>query len=198
MSNTISKASLSIDVLKKINSTRDKAIILLVLETGLFVNELISLELSDINLKQKKLLIKGKRKRELSLSSELIEALQTWLKDRPKTKTPYVFLTQKGTPSQLSSRGIDRILRKWGSELNLNFLNFRTLRNASKETATDSAHLNLTNRNFNDDKRKKNIMPENTSRCRKETPGIFMFLIIFLIGFFVKTIGSILFTTNEE
>ena len=115
-----------------IDNPRDKALVKLVLDTGLYVNELVSLHVQSIDWAHYTLSIEGKRKREEPLHKDTILVLKNWLDQRPKTTKPYLFLTLKGELDQLSSRGVDRILRKWGAKSNLAPLNFRTLRNTYK------------------------------------------------------------------
>jgi hypothetical protein len=101
-------------LLKAIDDTRDQAIVVLFLTTGLFVNELIDLKTNDINFEKKELLITGKRKREIPLTDQAFEALAKWSKERiSKTPIQNFFLTSKGKVQKLSVRTIDNMLRKY-------------------------------------------------------------------------------------
>lgn len=89
-------------LLSVINSPRDRAILVLFLSTGLFLHELIALDISDIQWSKKTLHIKGKRDRLLDLNPEAMDALTQWNNTRMDTPDPALFLTEKGTSKRLS------------------------------------------------------------------------------------------------
>lgn len=86
-------------------NTRDRAIIMLLLYTGLRNKELINLELQDLDLKNRILWIrdhgqeiKNRHERKAVLSVECAAALNDWLKARPQVESQLLFVTQYGHP----------------------------------------------------------------------------------------------------
>ncbi len=125
-------------VLEKINNSRDKAIIALISDTGLYLDELRFLSINQINTQTKYIQTKSPRPRKIPLSSLSEPSLIQWLKDRPKTKHPALFTSLTGTPSTLSQRGIDNIIRKWSDTTNID-MNYQKLRTLSKTKQTTSS-----------------------------------------------------------
>lgn len=79
--------------------TRTSAIVELFLQTGIRISELANLKLSDI--KDKELIVapQGKREgRRVPLNKAAKEALERYLKMRPKVKEKRVFITKTGRP----------------------------------------------------------------------------------------------------
>lgn len=99
-----------------IDDARDRAIVILFLSTGLFLTELIAIQVTDINWEKRLLKLSGKRARELPLNDEAYNALLYWNKHRPKTPVSLFFLTEKGEVKGLSDRGLDHILRRYGNQ----------------------------------------------------------------------------------
>jgi len=99
-----------------IDDPRDRAIVILFLSTGLFLKEVIALQVSDIHWTKRTLTVTGKRHRELPLNDETYNALAEWNSRRPKTPVPYFFLTEKSKVKELSERGLDHLLRRYGIE----------------------------------------------------------------------------------
>lgn len=97
-----------------IDDPRDRAIVVLFLSTGLFLKEVIALQVTDIDWKKHSITITGKRQRTLPLNDETYSALVEWNNRRPKTPSPYFFLTEKGKVKELSERGLDHLLRRYG------------------------------------------------------------------------------------
>ena len=125
-------------VLDKIDNSRDKAIIALISDTGLYLDELRFLSISQINTQTKYIQTKSPRPRNIPLSSLSEPSLIQWLKDRPKTKHPTLFTSLTGAPSTLSQRGIDNIIRKWSDTTNID-MNYQKLRTLSKTQPSTSA-----------------------------------------------------------
>jgi energy-coupling factor transporter ATP-binding protein EcfA2 len=117
-------------LLQQIHDPRDKAIVLLFLTTGLYLNELATLTLTNINWDKKTITITGKRPRTLPLNDPTYDALCVWSKHRVSAPTDHLFLTTKGRLSVLSERSIDHIIRKHAQDANLSHtVNAQTLRN---------------------------------------------------------------------
>ena len=64
-------------LLSATQSTRDKAILVLFLSTGIFLKELIDLDIRSIDWEAKTLAVEGPRKRSLPLNDEALSALQS-------------------------------------------------------------------------------------------------------------------------
>ena len=95
-----------------IDSPRDKAMFLLMLECGLRVGEVHHLSLDEIFLQYPSHLIvhgKGGKQRIVYLSPPAQEALQGWLNNRPVTKDRAVFISEHGR--HLTVGGIQYLLR---------------------------------------------------------------------------------------
>ena len=96
-------------LLSVIDDPRDSAVIVLVLSTGVFLSELIELNLDSVDLEKKEISVDGKRKRTLGLTDPAISAISEYLKIRPKTPEVALFVTERGVPKRLSERSIDHI-----------------------------------------------------------------------------------------
>jgi len=102
--------------LNSIDDTRDRALIILFLNTGLFLNEITSLKVDSIDWKKKILSVPGNRKRTIPLNDQAFEALAKWSKERPTGKVPELFVTTKGALKDLTSRGVDYLIRKYAEQ----------------------------------------------------------------------------------
>ncbi len=98
-------------LLSVIDDPRDQAIVVLVLSTGLFLSELIALDITALDFDEKTIQIDGKRKRTVQLTDSAITALNEYLETRPKTPEVALFVTERGIPKRLSERSIDHIIR---------------------------------------------------------------------------------------
>ena len=82
-------------------SSRDRAMLLLLLRTGMRIGELLNITINDINLKERKIMIheglKNRRGRVVYFSDDAGDALKIWLKEK-KTTTEIVFYGHKGKP----------------------------------------------------------------------------------------------------
>lgn len=72
-------------LLSVIDDPRDQAMIIVILSTGLFLSELIALDVTSIDFDSKTIQIDGKRKRTVVLKDSAITALNSYLEIRPKT-----------------------------------------------------------------------------------------------------------------
>ena len=107
-------------ILNAISEPRDKAIITLVISTGLFMNEIIELKPTDIDWENRILKLTGDRARELPLNDQAYTALAAWTKDRPDTPAKQFFLTTKGKVKALSARTVNHIITKYSHAAGLN------------------------------------------------------------------------------
>lgn len=88
-------------ILAAITSVRDRALIMLLLPTGMRIGELLEVKLEDIVLHDQKILIyidsKNYEGREVYYSADAEQALRHWLRNRDKTKR-YLFYGRSDKP----------------------------------------------------------------------------------------------------
>ncbi len=84
-----------LEKIEKRNNIRNKTIILLFLNTGMRLSELVSLDVQDI--KGDSLVIKGKgnKERTIYLSEQIQEQLKKYLKTRPQVDNDALFLSER-------------------------------------------------------------------------------------------------------
>jgi site-specific recombinase XerD len=102
-------------IIKKIRGKpRDKAMILVLLRTGMRICELLSTRIQDINLRERKILIfesaKNRIGRVVYLSEDARVALRKWMKIRNK-KANYLFYGHRGRP--LSYEAARSVFKKY-------------------------------------------------------------------------------------
>lgn len=115
-------------LLSVIDDPRDQAIIVTILSTGLFLSELIALDLESIDFEAKRLIVVGKRSRTLDLPTTTITALTKYLAIRHKTPEVALFVTERGVPKRLSDRSVDHVIRSAAKAADLD-VNYHALRN---------------------------------------------------------------------
>jgi integrase/recombinase XerD len=95
---------------------RDKAIILLLIDTGLRASELCSLTLNHIHLKNRHLVVNGKgaKERILPFSARTAQAIWRYLNQRPPARgnTTRVFISETGNP--ISRHALLRLITRLG------------------------------------------------------------------------------------
>ncbi len=99
--------------LKSVKKTRDKAIFMLMLRSGMRVEEVANLTLDAIDYQRSQILVlcgKGSKDRIVYISDDSAEALATYLDVRPIVKERRVFLVEKGIYRRqpISVRGIQK------------------------------------------------------------------------------------------
>jgi site-specific recombinase XerD len=106
------------------NGQRNLAIILLLLDTGIRVSELVNIDLDDVNLEEGSIKIrvaKGGRERMVPIGSLVQKALWKYIHSyRPKPLTQQItslFLSDKGVPLMVS--GIQQLLHRYGRKAGL-------------------------------------------------------------------------------
>ncbi len=86
-------------LIEAVNNARDRALILLLLRTGMRIGEALGLQVNDIDLKEKKVHLmegeKNARGRVVYLSSDALFAMKRWLAVRNNEET-YLFYGQRG------------------------------------------------------------------------------------------------------
>jgi integrase/recombinase XerC/integrase/recombinase XerD len=90
--------------------TRDKALILVLLRTGMRIGEVLSIKMRDIHLKEKKVLISESSKNRIGrvvyLSDDTLEALKKWIKEREPAKDFLFYSKGHDTMSYNTARSI--------------------------------------------------------------------------------------------
>lgn len=106
---------------------RDRAILELFYASGLRLSELVALDLEDVNLSARVARVQGKggKERIVPFNNSTAKAIKAYLKDRAQVEAPApakrgareiqpLFLNYQGT--RLSTRSVDRIVRKYARE----------------------------------------------------------------------------------
>jgi len=104
---------------------RDRAVVTLLLFTGLRIGELAALDLGDVAVSARKGLVtvrrgKGDRYRQIPLNPDARDAIDAWLNRRtslPGSDSPALLLSLKG--QRLSSRAIDLTVRRLAQDADL-------------------------------------------------------------------------------
>jgi integrase/recombinase XerC len=89
-----------------------KAMVVLLLSTGIRRSEAVGITLDDLNLEKRQLLIRGKgdKERVVPLTDQVVEAIQAYLPHRTKTESQHLFVSAwKGRP--IHGRCINRMLK---------------------------------------------------------------------------------------
>ncbi len=95
---------------------RDRCLLVVALQTGLRVSELIGLKLKDVHMAREPdayvhVCGKGQKEIRVPLRSDSLEVLTEWLRERGKTTDNALFLTNRRR--RFSRDGIERIVRKY-------------------------------------------------------------------------------------
>ncbi len=124
---------------------RDRCLLLVALQTGLRVSELVGLDLGDVSLiKVTDASLhargKGRKERTVPLRSDSVEVLTTWLQERGKARDNALFVTNRW--SRFSRDGIGRIVRKYVAIASLSRSSLKEKR-VSPHTLRHTAAMNL-------------------------------------------------------
>jgi len=97
------------------SDTRIAAIVELILQTGLRISEVANLKLE--NLRKEKVIIEAyatQPERTVALNTASKEAVEEYLRERPETGSPYVFVSKNGKPLAVRNirAAIDRYMQK--------------------------------------------------------------------------------------
>jgi site-specific recombinase XerD len=117
---------------------RDLAIVLLVLQAGLKVGELVNLRVADFEPSEEggAITVRGQaqgKRRTILLPPEVCSALQAYLRIRLAPPTvEHLFLSQQGTP--ISTRSVQRLIREHAAAAGLGKVSASTLRRTYAQT----------------------------------------------------------------
>jgi|GEM_PF-862101 len=133
-------------LLKEIPDARNRAIVILFLNTGVFLSELVNLKTGSINWEKKMLAVTGNRQREIPLNDQAYEALAKWSRERVDNHSSALFITNKGELKELSHRSVEHLIKKHAEQAGIKRrVNTLILRNTfairlfSEEVSKDKA-----------------------------------------------------------
>lgn len=122
---------------------RDASLVTFLLHSGLRLSECISLTLDDLELSPRKgqVLIrqgKGNKERRIPLDVEARQALQDWLAIRPKCHSLMIWISiEVGKLDKLTSRAVQRVLKRYGKLANISGLSPHVLRHTFAKNLAD-------------------------------------------------------------
>lgn len=110
---------------RRITKPRDRAMFMIMLRSGVRVEELAHICLADLDLKRSRLFVrhgKGRKERVVYLSKDAMDALLAYLKVRAPSRVRELFLVEKGTckGKPLSVRGIQKRIEYYARKTKLN------------------------------------------------------------------------------
>jgi integrase/recombinase XerD len=122
-------------LLSVVGKPRDRAIIQLLLQTGIRLSEIQRLTLPDCHLPKRitkdalgtlRITGKGRKTRTILLNAKACEALATWLKVRPVVESEALFLSNRKQP--MSGRGFQYLVEKYLKKAGIGGAGVHTLR----------------------------------------------------------------------
>ncbi|MGJ0846567.1 tyrosine-type recombinase/integrase [Tissierella praeacuta] len=90
---------------------RDKAIILILLNHGLRINEVANLKISNVKENKLKFIGKGNKERSITLTHEVALAINNYLEMRPNIASEYIFISKKNRP--INKRTLQFMVEKY-------------------------------------------------------------------------------------
>lgn len=119
-----------LDIVSGAFALRDRAVLLLMVSSGLRVSEVVSLTLSSVQGGQIRVLGKGNKERQVPLSAHTAHSLDAYLKEcpHPSPSTP-LFLSRRNTA--LSVRAIQAMVSKYAQEAQLQGVTCHKLRHTA-------------------------------------------------------------------
>jgi site-specific recombinase XerD len=100
---------------------RNKAILSILIDCGLTISELVSINLDDIDLETHSVLIrqrKGRKRRRVIMGSRTQEALRRYATNYRKSENDRVFINRNGVP--LDAGGVKILIKRLGQEAKVN------------------------------------------------------------------------------
>jgi site-specific recombinase XerD len=122
-------------LLSVVEKPRDRAIIQLLLQTGIRLAEIQRLRLADAHLPGRitkdalgtlRIVGKGRKTRTVLLNAKACEALATWLKARPEAESDALFLSNRKQP--MTRRGFQYLVKKYLERAGITDAGVHTLR----------------------------------------------------------------------
>jgi site-specific recombinase XerD len=131
-----------------ITRRRDASLIMFLLHTGLRLSEVVSLELSDVQVSDRKGITlvrrgKGNKERSVPLNAEARKALQEWLAVRPQVSDAFIWIAVEASADEgISGRAVQRILHRYAQDAGLQELTPHVLRHTfAKNLANNGVGL---------------------------------------------------------
>ncbi len=110
---------------------RDRMVLVMLYDTAIRADELISLNLSDVNIANDEPYIrvhgKGDKERLVALTKQSVPLIRQYLSlyhQQPIRNRPFVYTVIKGQISKMSERNVERIVQKYGDMVKKNYPNF--------------------------------------------------------------------------
>lgn len=112
-------------LLSVVDNLRDRAIIMVMLRSGLRVGEVVNLTLSDFDWSQRRLYIhngKGGKDRVVYISPDTYHALSDYIENRPSCRAKKLFLVERGRYKNkpISIRGVQKRMEAYAKIAGLN------------------------------------------------------------------------------
>jgi site-specific recombinase XerD len=129
---------------RKITRRRDVSLMTFLLNTGLRVNELVSLELNDISLTERKgsVLVrngKGNKQRNIPLNKQARISIKKWLAVRPETDLKNVWVAVEFKQhSPLGTRSVQHVVKRIGQKADIPDLTPHMLRHTFAKNLLDN------------------------------------------------------------
>lgn len=126
------------------NRQRDGSLVLFLLHTGLRLQEVLDLRLSDVQMTDCKgsVLVrqgKGGKQRSIPLNAEARKALQDWFSVRPEVANDFIWVALENEGAgALSSRSVQRVILRLGQDAGLDNLTPHMLRHTFGKNLVDS------------------------------------------------------------
>jgi len=126
---------------RRFYALRDRAIVLLLLNTGLRISELSTLQMDHLTLTERKgaLRVKGKGSKErlVPINRNARAALTAWLEIRPADKSERLFITDDGQP--IKTRTVQAMLTVVGKKAGIDPLTPHMLRHTFAKSLVDNS-----------------------------------------------------------
>jgi len=103
-------------------SVRDQAMMELMYSSGLRLSELVGINMKDLKLREKELMVlgKGSKQRLLPITVKAVETIKSWLKIRPDyCEVGETALFTSKLKRRISARSVQARMEKWGLQQNL-------------------------------------------------------------------------------
>jgi len=123
---------------------RDASLVVVLLNTGLRLQEALDLRLGDVQIGDRKGQIivrrgKGRKQRTIPLNAEARKALQEWMDVRPQGSGDFLWVAvESDTEGALSSRSVQRVIQRLGQDAGLKNLTPHMLRHSFAKNLVDS------------------------------------------------------------
>lgn len=123
---------------------RDGSLVVFLMHTGLRLQEALDLQLSDVQLSDRKGVVlvrqgKGGKQRSVPLNAEARKALQEWLSARPQVANDFIWVAVENEgDGSLSGRSVQRVILRLGQDAGLHNLTPHMLRHTFGKNLVDS------------------------------------------------------------